>query len=801
MRAIAAFLFLCISTVLAAAEPPEYLAMRAARPDGRTASVADLTLVRDAFRLHFRSGTFHFLAPVGERTWGAVFAGDGLWELRAAVERERKHLALVTNRPDLEILSDTFSSMVLLFSDRTADEIAAKAPIGSGAPDPKAMQLYEEYLHDQKRKYQTNLHLRVLQELLNEPAARGDVFIAAVDGKELAPSLLVFDRRGIGALAARFADVSGEESALISFDEHNGGFWYLASAADRNDAPRSVPTRRPFDAVHYTIDTTIEGNTEIRGTVTVRMEAMAPGFRVVPIHIMPKIRIRKASLRDGGGQPVELAFVQEEVQLGKFARLFRDEVGDADAAVILPAPLDPKKPVELTLQYEGREVLQAWGPDSYSVMARESWYPNLGTFVDTATYELTYRYPRRNHLISTGVLAGEKEEEGKKIAVWKSALPMRVAGFNYGRFQKVTREDQQSGVRVDVYTSRDHVKFANDAMADAINSARVARMFFGNAPYTPFSVTQQVQWNFGQSWPSLIYLPTLALTSSTERVMAFEDAGPQALFGLNEFAKMVGWHEVAHQWWGHAVGWQTYRDVWLSEGFAEFTSALVLQLVEGTKKYDDYWERRRREIVHRPRRGTIAHNDAGPISQSYRLSTRYTPGAAQTLIYSKGAYVVHMLRMLMRDPRSQSPDERFMAMMRDFLTTWSWKSPSTDDFKRVVEKHMTPQMNAAGNGKMDWFFDQWVHGTDVPQLRSTLAVAPAGDGRYRITGAVTQEGVSSTFITVVPIYVDFGKDVVLPIGMIRLVGNTSLNVNTEAPMPRAPEKVLVNAFHDVLVRD
>jgi len=35
-------------------------------------------------------------------------------------------------------------------------------------------------------------------------------------------------------------------------------------------------------------------------------------------------------------------------------------------------------------------------------------------------------------------------------------------------------------------------------------------------------------------------------------------------------------HEVAHQWWGHQVGWRSYHDAWLSEGFAEFTSGLVL---------------------------------------------------------------------------------------------------------------------------------------------------------------------------------------------------------------------------------
>ncbi|HUP63482.1 MAG TPA: M1 family aminopeptidase [Thermoanaerobaculia bacterium] len=792
-------LFLTLS--LHAREVPEYQEMRVARPDGRSVTVQDLTLRRDAYRLHFRSGAFHFLAPLGGHTWGAVFAGDGMWELRPSLERERRHLALVTNRSGVDVLSDTFDSVILLFSDRTAEEIAEAEAVVTGTPNARAVQLYEQHLNEQKRKYQINLHLRVLQELLNAPAARGDVFLAVIDGKDFAPKLLVSDDHGIGALAARFADLSGDETALLSFDDQNGGFWYLAPAAGRPSGAKSSAPRKALDAIHYTIDTTIESNSAIKGTTTIRLQALTPGVRVVPIHVLPKVRLQRATIAGDGGEPVELGLVQEEVELGRLARLFRDEVGDADAAVVLPAPLEVNEPAEITIEYEGRDVLQSWGPDSYSVRARESWYPNLGTFVDTATYELVYRYPRRNQLISTGVLERETEEEGKRVAVWKSSVPMRTAGFNYGRFHKLSRPDEQSGMHVDVYTGRDRRKFASDVMADAVNAARIAGAYFGESPYKTMSVTQQVEWNFGQSWPSLIYLPVLALTSSTERVLALEGAEPTAVAGINEFAKMVGWHEVAHQWWGHTVGWQSYRDVWISEGFAEFTSALVLQFTEGPKKHDDYWERRRREILQKPRGGGVVHNDAGPVSQSFRLQTRYSPGAAQTIIYSKGAYVVHMLRSLMREGSAKNPDHRFIAMMKDFLSSYSWKSPSTDDFRRVVEKHMTPQMDVTGEGTMGWFFDQWIDGTDIPRLKSTLAATPAGDGQYAVRGSVSQEAVSGSFVSIVPIYADFGRDMVISMGSVRLVGNTTMEIDVAVPMPRAPRRILLNAFHDVLARD
>ncbi|MGZ8867359.1 MAG: M1 family metallopeptidase [Thermoanaerobaculia bacterium] len=775
-----------------AVEVPEYAQMRAARPDGRTVQVQDLTLARDEYRFTFNSGTFHFLEAAGPRTWGAVFIGDGKWELRPAIENERRHLALVANRDDLEVMHGSFDAMVVLFTDRTAQQIFAAGTSATGAPDRRAVQLYEEHLDLQKRRYQINLHLRILQEILNESSARGDVFIASIDKGEFAPWLLIVDRHGIGALAAAFADLSGESTALISFDDQNGGFWYL-------HGPNKAP-RRAVDAIHYAIDTAIEGNLEMAGVTTIRLQALKPGVRVVPIHILPKIRLRRISYNDGG-ETVDAAFVQEEVDLGRLARLFRDEVADADAAVVLPSALPVGKPVELRVEYDGREILRSAGADSYSVRARESWYPNLGTFADTATYELTYRYPRRNDLVSTGVLVSEKEEGGKNIAVWKSDVPMRIAGFNYGKFEKKSRADEQSEVEVSVFTSRDRRKFADNAMADALNAARVGKVYFGKAPYSPFSVTQQVEWNFGQSWPSLIYLPTLALTSSTERVFGFEEAGPEALFNINEFANMVGWHEVAHQWWGHAVGWQSYRDAWISEGFAEFTAALVLNLIDGRKKYDDYWERRRRDILEKPRGASVTSNDAGPISQGFRLNTRHSPGASQTIIYSKGAYVIHMLRAMMRDSRNQNPDERFIVMMKDFLAQYSWKSASTDDFRKVVDRHMTPQMNAGDTGTMEWFFNQWVHGTEVPKFRSTLTLQPVSPGVWKLSGEVSQEGVSADFRSVVPLYVDFGGDAVVSIGSIRLVGSKAQKVDAEMPLPRAPKRVLVNALHDILARE
>ena len=38
----------------------------------------------------------------------------------------------------------------------------------------------------------------------------------------------------------------------------------------------------------------------------------------------------------------------------------------------------------------------------------------------------------------------------------------------------------------------------------------------------------------------------------------------------------------------------------------------------------------------------------------------------------------------------------------------------------MVEKHMTPEMDVEGNHRIDWFFNEWVYGTEIPRYRVGL---------------------------------------------------------------------------------
>jgi len=771
------------------AQVTEYDAVRSARPDGRVVPVEGLTLQRDAYRIELRSGNLHLLAPLGDETFGAVFLGSGTYTLQPATPSEQRHLQLVTGDRDLGSLTDRFDRLVLFFTDDTLAELQSHANTSTGAPDPQATRAYEDYLKTQQERLRVNLHLRVVADLLNRPDRDDGVFFAFVDGDDHSSGLMAIDPLGISNVAAQFGGLGGEEVAFISIDEQDSGFWYLSALTDEAMDGRGKPARQLADASHYEIDTTIDGGS-FSGTTTITFTPLVEGVRVLPVNLFQRLAITSAALLAENGE-VPLGLIQEDVEQGWFSRVFTGEASaDTDAAVVFAKPLERGAAIRLRLEYEGRDVVRC-SSGSCSVGARTSWYPNLGTFVDLATYETTFRHPRGDRLIGVGERVSERRNGDQTIEVWRSEVPLRVSGFNYGNFRERTETDDDTGLDIAVYTNPSSQGMARDALADAMNASRMATLFFGESPYARLSITQQVESNFGQSWPTLVYLPSIAFTSSTAR--AFAGGDPRAVRQLMDALNTVGWHEMAHQWWGHQVGWASYRDQWISEGLAEFTAALTLEAVEGAKGYDDFWEARREDIFTHT--SPVANDQAGPITQGFRLGTRRSPGAPSAMIYSKGAYVAHMLRMLMRADGQPNPDAAFQAMMQDFVRSWAGRSPSTDDFQQVVERHMN-----VPPGGLDFFFDQWVRGMDVPRLRSTIEVTDLGGGRYRVSGAVSQEEVPDTFRTIVPIYLDFGDDLLVRLGRVNLIGTASQQVTQELELQRAPRRVVINARHDVLAR-
>jgi len=106
-------------------------------------------------------------------------------------------------------------------------------------------------------------------------------------------------------------------------------------------------------------------------------------------------------------------------------------------------------------------------------------------------------------------------------------------------------------------------------------------------------------------------------------------------------------HETAHQWWGGIVAWRSYRDQWLSEGFAEYSGILYTGTRDSKNSKEELLSDARDSLRQPPvtttglGKGRLV--DVGPITFGHRLNTTKTFGAYQALIYSKGALVLRTL--------------------------------------------------------------------------------------------------------------------------------------------------------------
>jgi hypothetical protein len=136
--AVMVFLFAAVVMAQTGGSPSpnsdsDYQQLRNINLGGEAVSVSNLSLKRDAATFHLRSGTVCFVSPVQGKVTGAVFVGDGNMVLEPPLAIERSSLKLLTKEAEF---SETFSQMVLRFTDSTYDEIKKAGSAASGGCDP-----------------------------------------------------------------------------------------------------------------------------------------------------------------------------------------------------------------------------------------------------------------------------------------------------------------------------------------------------------------------------------------------------------------------------------------------------------------------------------------------------------------------------------------------------------------------------------------------------------------------------------------------------------------------------------------
>jgi aminopeptidase N len=141
----------------------------------------------------------------------------------------------------------------------------------------------------------------------------------------------------------------------------------------------------------------------------------------------------------------------------------------------------------------------------------------------------------------------------------------------------------------------------------------------------------------------------------------------------------------------------------------------------------------------------------------------------------------------MYDPKLKDPDERFIAMLHDFTSTFAGKTASTEDFRSVVEKHT--------GVPMEWFFEQWIYGAYTPTYNFSYQLSDAGEGQTEVSATLAQSHVPESFHMELPVYVML-KGEPQYLGRVSITGTKPLK--TSVKLPFRPEKVLLDPNHSIL---
>ncbi len=178
----------------------------------------------------------------------------------------------------------------------------------------------------------------------------------------------------------------------------------------------------------------------------------------------------------------------------------------------------------------------------------------------------------------------------------------------------------------------------------------------------------------------------------------------------------------------------------------------------------------------------------GPIGVGWRAATGDVRGGYQLQIYSKGAVVLHMLRTLLHAVTKS--DEVFVKTLQTFIADFAGGNPSTQDFIDTLTK--------VAPGEWQWFFDQWVMGTDIPTYawRHEVVKDPEGRAPFAVQVTVEQRGVAEGFRMPVPVRFDFGKG---KTGQVVVLVDEPRETFT-IPVPQKPRKVEFNPDRAVLAR-
>src|SRR5262249_27167967 len=361
---------------------------------------------------------------------------------------------------------------------------------------------------------------------------------------------------------------------------------------------------------------------------------------------------RIASVSDASGRPLAFHHQGDEVVVG------------------LREPAAAGAPVALAFAIEGDFLIRPRG-DSFWLLGMDSWFPQPDWSGQAYTFHAKVRVKKPFVPFAVGRTLSRTTEGEYEVVETEVARPIQFAVVLAGRYS--FEEETRGGltVRVASYAGR-NARAMKQLTNLAFQVVRYYESVLGPFPLPELQILEINEYGFGQAPPGILFMTREAfnpIMGETNRAYSQ---------GVNErFA-----HEIAHQYWGHAVKMPNEDEQWLSESFAEYCAALFLKQAKGeglliesaSTSYDRlhaYWKR-----------GASDAGDSAPIPFANRVAYPGDPIAATRirtgLLYGKGV-------LLLADLHRRFGDARFLDALKAYQDAFRWKFGSTKTFQSLLE--------------------------------------------------------------------------------------------------------------------
>ncbi len=757
--------------------------------------VRDLALYKEDIHLYFTEGLLIFGKPVGGRRYSAVFSGqveggDGEVLLMPPTRAERLSLALFTDSPNL---NEHFRSAVMIFSDRTAEELLAavhKQPRVRKDAERGVLLAHEwgMVVNNFTRSFAT----RLVYDILSESPEERRFFYAALQSARHGSFDLVYDPTSDEQIQA----------GQVRFRAERAFFDVWTSFPARSFRKRrQAPLDHGFHLTDFRIQAALDDDLNLTAVTEAVLQVDDRPRRVFFFDISPREKVTAVTVDD---LPCEV-WQRESLRANLFGG------GTGLFLVVTPRPLAPGEH-RIRFHHEGRVVAQA-GDGVYYVGARGSWYPYLR--YDFSYFDVTFRYPETLDLVFPGEILEDRVEDGVRITRRQTAQPVRLLGFNVGRYEHVRAESED--FTVEVYANRR----VEDALApkqklvlmprrslsspgkgmripelvavpsevpkvdptarleplanEVAEAFSFFRRHFGRPPVSTLMVSP-IPGSFGQGFPGLLYVSTISYLDPDER-----PEGARSPYNELFYSEILHAHETAHQWWGNLIATNTYRNMWLMEALANYSALMLLEKKRGPEALGAVLELYRKDLVARDEEGRTL-DSAGPIIWGPRLNSSRAR-AYRIILYEKGSWIIHMLRRRMGD-------ERFLQMLGDLCRKYRYSFLTTEEFRRHASEYVPKDQPDAS---LEDFFDQWVYDVGIPRLRFSQRVR-GRPPRVRVSITVAQSEVPDYFSVTVPV------DLHLPGGKVRRrwLRTGDEPVALHLTLPQRPLRIVFNPGRSIL---